>query len=159
MRATFAATAARHGNLPATEGWKRTALLSCAALLLFVAGAVSHALAPRSLAAGHLSGAIVDGFLPSDHGIRPGQAAPRITADRRQLEPGFDRAPPPEILTPVVPVITPTPDSACGDWTDRPCLPRHSRRLAHRPRGPPTMDRLPTHHRGTTLIVRAEVHH
>lgn len=158
MRPTFAAQAARNGKLSATEGWKRAALLSCAVLLLVVTGAVSQALAPHARAARHLNGAIVDGFLPSDHGIRPGQAAPRITADRRQLEPGCDRAPPPGLLSPVILVVTPTQDDDCGDWADRSCLPRHAWRLAHYPRGPPLMDRLPTSHRGTTLIVRTVVH-
>jgi hypothetical protein len=141
MRPTFAATAARHGKPSVAERWKYAALLSCAVLLLVVAGAVSHAFAPRSLPSGHLNGAIVDGFLPSDHGVRPGHAAPRIAADRRGLAPDFDRAPPPEILAPVLLVVVPTRDDSLGDWADRSCLPRHSWRLAGYPRGPPLTDR------------------
>jgi hypothetical protein len=119
-----------------TEGWTRTALLSCAVLLLSIVGAASQALAPRAIAA-HLNGALVDGSRASDHGIRNGQAGPRVAIDRRQIEPGFDRVPPPDILAPVR-LIEPVPAAFVRvAWADTHADFSSSHRVAHRPRGPP----------------------
>lgn len=119
-----------------TEGSKRTALLSCAVLLLSIVGAASQALAPRSIAA-HLNGALVDGSRPSDHGIRNGQAGPRIAADRRQIEPGFDRAPPLDIVASTRFVEVAALDDVHVAWADTSIGTSSSHRVAHRPRGPP----------------------
>jgi hypothetical protein len=117
------------------EGWNRRALLSCAVLLLCFAGAASQAWAPRAIST-HLDRTAVDDARPSDHGIRNGQAGLRLAADRRHDEPGFDRAPPPDIIVPTRPAITTSRDARAA-WPGAAVDPSSSHRVAHRPRGPP----------------------
>jgi hypothetical protein len=118
------------------EGWKRTALLSCAVLLLSLVGAASQALAPRAIAA-QLNGALLDGSLRSDQGIRAGKAGLRIAAERRQVEPGFDRAPPPDVVASLRKIEIAKSDDARVAWARTAADVSSSYRLAHRPRGPP----------------------
>ncbi len=119
-----------------TESWKRTALQSCAVLLLVVAGAALQGLSSHRIAA-QLSGAIVDASRAADHGLRQGQAGPRFAADRRQIEPGFDRAPPPDIAASVRLIDVDLSDDLRGAWADTPFVSSCARRVAHQVRGPP----------------------
>lgn len=118
------------------EGWKRTALVSCAVLLLSLVGAASHALAPRSIAA-QINGALLDGSLRSDQGIRAGKAGLRIAAERRQVEPGFDRAPPPDVVASLRTIEITAPDDVRVAWARTTVDVSSFGRVAHRPRGPP----------------------